>query len=395
MREPNESFAWKERFQLDPDVAFLNHGSFGACPKPVFAEYQRIQRELELQPVRFLGREFRDRMAAARTALAEYVGADADDLVYVPNTTTGLNMAAQSIALRPGDEVLATDHEYGALDRMWRFLCQKAGAHYVRAPISVPILSAEHVVEEVWSHITDRTRVLFISHITSPTALILPIQPLIERARDAGITTVVDGAHAPGQISLNLDELGADIYSGNCHKWMLAPKGSGFLHVRRGIQCMIDPLVVSWGWESDEPSGSQFVDYHEWQGTRDISAFLAVPTAIDFMQNNDWTSVRSRCHTLLSEFVPQWLEATGEDALASLSPKWLAQMATIAIPTSRWEAFKAALYDGYGVEAPTIWWNDRTLLRISVNAYNDRADLERLTAALHELIPQFREEASA
>lgn len=166
--------------------------------------------------------------------------------------------------------MLGTDHEYGALNRTWSFVCGKLGAQYLRAPIPVPIVSAEDVIDQVWSQVNERTRLLFLSRITSPTALILPIKPFIAKAREAGILTVIDGAHAPGMIPLDLDALGADAYAGNCHKWMMAPKGSGFLHVRRDVQHLIDALIVSWGWESDEPSSSQFVDHHEWQGTRDI-----------------------------------------------------------------------------------------------------------------------------
>jgi len=382
MTNGRRSENWKTRFLLEPDVHFLNHGSFGACPRPVFEEYQRIQLELERQPVRFLGREFRNRMAGARIELAAYLGADADDLTYVPNTTTGLNIVARSLNLQPGDEVLGTDHEYGALDRTWSFVCQQAGAHYLRAPISVPVVSADEVVEQVWSQVTERTRVLFISHITSATAVILPIEPLIAKAREAGIFTVIDGAHAPGMIPLDLDALGADAYSGNCHKWMLAPKGSGFLHVRRDVQHLIQPLIVSWGWQSDEPSSSQFVDYTEWQGTRDISAFLAVPAAIRFMEQHDWPTVAQRCSDLLHEYVPKILAATGQPALATNSLEWFTQMASFVIPTSDWQGLKNHLYDKYHIEAPTIWWNNKTLLRISVNAYTHAEDLNGLVRAL-------------
>jgi len=377
---------FREQFLLEQGVHFLNHGSFGACPQPVFDEYQRIQLELQRQPVRFLGREFRDRMAGARTELAAYVGVDANDLVYVLNATTGLNIVAKSLDLQPGDEVLGTDHEYGALDRTWSFVCQQHGARYARAPISVPIVSADEVVEQVWSHVTERTRVLFLSHITSPTAVILPIEPLIAKARAAGILTVIDGAHAPGQIPLDLDALGADVYAGNCHKWMMAPKGAGFLHVRREMQKLVDPLVVSWGWESEQPSSSRFVDYHEWQGTRDISAFLTVPAAIRYMQENDWDAVQAQCRHLLQAFIPQILAATGQAPIAPNAAQWQAQMVSFILPTDDWQGVKTRLYDNYSIEAPTIWWNNKTLLRISVNAYNTARELEQLARALSEIV---------
>jgi isopenicillin-N epimerase len=385
MTDHRRSEDWKPHFLLESDVHFLNHGCFGACPRSVFEEYQRIQLELERQPVRFLGREFRERMAGARTTLAAYLGADAEDLTYVPNATIGLNIVARSLNLQPGDEVLSTDHEYGAIDRMWSFVCGQVGAHYVRAPISVPIVSTEDVVEQIWSQVTERTRVLFLSHITSFTALILPIEPLIAKAREAGILTVIDGAQAPGVIPLDLDALGADAYSGNCHKWMMAPKGSGFLHVRRDVQHLIDPLVVSWGWESDEPSGSRFVDHHEWQGTRDISAFLSVPAAIRFMEEHDWPTVAKQCSNLLRDFIPRILAATGQAALSPATSDWYTQMASFAVPTENCQGLKTQLYDEYKIEAPVFRWNNQTFLRISVNAYNTAEDLNCVVDALKSL----------
>ncbi|MDD5564177.1 MAG: aminotransferase class V-fold PLP-dependent enzyme, partial [Thermoanaerobaculaceae bacterium] len=273
-------------FLLRPGVVYLNHGSFGACPRPVFERYQAWQRELEAEPVEFLGRRFAELMRDARGALAAFVGAGPDDLVFVPNATTGLNAVARSLRLKPGDEVLATDHEYGALDRTWTFVCEKRAARYVRRPLPLPIRSAEEIIDAVWSGVTGRTRVLFLSHVASTTAIILPVKELIGRARERGILTVIDGAHAPGQIPLDLAALGADFYAGNCHKWMNAPKGSAFLYARAGAQPLLEPLVVSWGWRSDRPGPSRFVDEHEWQGTRDVAAYLAVPAAIEFMREH-------------------------------------------------------------------------------------------------------------
>ncbi|MBI3975655.1 MAG: aminotransferase class V-fold PLP-dependent enzyme, partial [Armatimonadetes bacterium] len=212
-------------FLLRPDVIFLNHGSFGACPRPVFEAYQGWQRELEAQPVEFLGRRFPDLMREARTALAGFVGADPDDLVYVPNATTGVNIVARSLPLEPGDEVVSTDQEYGAAEKIWRFVCERRGARFIQAPLPVSVGAREQIVEALWAQVTPRTRVLFFSHLTSPTAVILPVAELVRRAREAGIITVIDGAHAAGQIPFALDALGADFYAANCHKWMCAPKG--------------------------------------------------------------------------------------------------------------------------------------------------------------------------
>ncbi len=269
----------RDEFLLDPDVIYLNHGSFGATPRPVFDSYQRWQRELERQPTEFLGRRAGILLEQSRTVLAEYLGTSSANLAYVTNATTGLNAAARSLALGPGDEVLASDHEYGALDRTWRFLAQKQGFQYINQPIPLPVTTPEAFVEALWQGVTPRTRVIFISHITSPTALIFPVEAVCQRARAQGILTVIDGAHVPGHLPLNLDALGADYYSGNLHKWLCAPKGAGFLYARSERMHTIEPLVVSWGYKSEQPGPSPLVDYIEWQGTRDISAFFTVPDA--------------------------------------------------------------------------------------------------------------------
>lgn len=377
----------RDLFLLRPDVIFLNHGAFGACPRPVFEAYQRWQLALERQPVEFLGRRFEYLMGQARAALGAFVGAAADDLVYVPNATTGLNVVARSLPLTPGDEVLATDHEYGALDRTWRFVCGKRGARYVRQPVPLPIESAGQVVETMWARVTERTRVLFVSHITSPTAITLPIAELVRRAQEAGIITVVDGAHAPGQIPLDLEALGADFYSGNCHKWMMSPKGSAFLYARREMQSLLEPLVVSWGWESDSPGPSQLVDHHQWQGTYDIAPFLAVPAAIVFMEEHDWPQVRQTCHELVR--YARWaIEAlTGLAPITPDAPEWFAQMAAFPLPQCDGKSLQRRLYDQFDIEIPVITWNERQFVRVSIQGYNTQADVDALVEALRALLP--------
>jgi isopenicillin-N epimerase len=375
----------RDLFLLRPDVVFLNHGSFGACPRPVFETYQRWQLELERQPVEFLGRRFEPLMRQARAALGAYVGAEPDDLVYVPNATTGLNIVARSLPLAAGDEVLSTDHEYGALDRTWRFMCRRRGARYVRQPVPLPITSSEQVVGTIWAGMTARTRVLFVSHVTSPTAVILPVAELVRRARQAGIITVVDGAHAPGQIPLDLEAMGADFYAGNCHKWMMAPKGSAFLYARREAQPLLEPLVVSWGWESDEPGPSRFVDHHEWQGTREIAPFLAVPAAIQFMEQHGWARVRRACHELVRYARRAIAGLTGLPPITPDAPEWFAQMASIPLPPCDAQALQRRLYDDFAVEVPIIDWHDRQFVRVSVQGYNTQADIDALIEALHDL----------
>ena len=205
----------RDEFLLDPDVVFLNHGSFGACPRDVFARYQELQLELERQPVAFLGRRLDGLLADARAALGAYVGADPDDVVFVQNATAGVNLAAWALDLQPGDEVLSTNLEYGAVDLAWKHVCSHAPTRYVRMPVAVPL---QDPIEEIWGGVTEHTRALFLSHITSRTALQLPVEELCSRARDRGIATIVDGAHVPGHIPVDLRALDVDYYAGNCHK---------------------------------------------------------------------------------------------------------------------------------------------------------------------------------
>ena len=285
----------RAEFLLDPEVTFLNHGSFGACPRAVLERYQEWQLELERQPVLFLARRIDGLLEEARTALGAYVGADPDDLVFLPNATSGVSVAAWPLGLQPGDQVLSTNLEYGALDLLWEHVCGDFGARYVRTPIPLPLASEDEFVETVWAGVTPRTRVLFLSHHTSSTALSLPVAELCRRARERGIRTVVDGAHVPGHFPLDLRELDVDFYAGNCHKWLCAPKGAGFLYVRRELQRDIHPLVISWGYKGDDPTFSQ---RHEEQGTRDPAAYLTVPFAIEWQRDHHWDDVRARCHGL-------------------------------------------------------------------------------------------------
>jgi isopenicillin-N epimerase len=406
----------KADFLLEPSIHFLNHGSFGACPRPVFEAYQRWQTELEWQPVEFLGRRATELLAESRAALAAYLGAAADDVVYFPNPTTAINMVARNVArlacarsgasiakhsapeavkpslrLHPGDEILTTDHEYGALDRTWRYICAQIGVRYVQRPILLPVTTHADFVEHFWAGVTERTRIIFISHITSPTALTFPVAEICRRARVAGILTIVDGAHAPGQVPLNLAELGADIYTGACHKWLCAPKGAAFLYARPEVQLWLEPLVVSWGWEAEKPSPSRFVDWHEWQGTRDLAAYLTVPAAIRFQAEHAWDDVRRRCHQLA-------VATRGRiDTLTGLPPicpdTWFTQFFAARLPECDLDVLKARLYDEHRIEAPLIRWNGQAFIRVSFQAYNDEDDADALVLALARLLPAIASDA--
>jgi isopenicillin-N epimerase len=383
--------ALKDQFLLDPDVVFLNHGSFGATPRPVFEKYQEWQRVLERQPVQFMLRNLMDWLAEARQILANYLHVHADDLVYIPNVTFGVNMVARSLTLGPGDEVLASDHAYGACDRTLEFVCNKTGASYQRQPISVPVASPDAAVEQFWQGVTPRTRVIFLSHITSPTALRLPVEAICRRAREAGILTLIDGAHAVGQIPLDVETIGADFYTGNCHKWLLSPKGSAFLHVRRDKQDLIEPLVVSWGWKGDSvfTTGAAFPDSLQWMGTQDPAAYLSVPSAIQFQAEHDWPAVVQDCHALVCQALHRISDVTHLAPLYPDNAGFYCQMAVAPLPpVADLVGFRARLYDEYNIEVPLVQWKQHQFIRISVQGYNNQADIDALLRALALLLPQ-------
>jgi len=279
----------REPFLLDPAVTYLNHGAYGATPRPVFESYQRWQRELEREPVDFISRKGTERLAHSRAVLAEYLGTERDNLVYVNNGTVGLNIVARSLRLGPGDELLTTDHEHGGIDRLFRFMAEKLGFKLVKYQVGLPVTTHQEFVDRFMSHVTPRTRVILISHLTSPTSLVFPVREICARARAAGIQTIIDGSHVPGQLALALPEVDPDFYVGILHKWLCAPKGCAFLYVRPSAQDLLDPLVVSWGWEPKNPGPSKFVEYHEWQGSRDFSAYLSVPARSRFSASTTGT----------------------------------------------------------------------------------------------------------
>jgi len=380
----------RELFLLDPDVIFLNHGSFGACPKPVFAELQRWQLEMERNPVEFLGRRSAALLRAARQRLATYLDAALDDLVFVPNATTGVNTVARSLQLQPGDEVLTTDHEYGACDATWRLVCERAGAHYRRVQIPLPF-DAESFVARLMAAVTPRTRLIFLSHITSNTALIFPVAALCAAARERGIATLVDGAHAPGQIDLSLNAVGADFYTGNCHKWLCAPKGAAFLHVRPEHHAAVHAPVVSWGYVASESEGghTEFDAYVgqtllerrlQWQGTHDIAAWLSVPAALDFLTAHGWPERRAECHTRALALQARvgarnGLKPIGRD-------EDFGQMVPIPVRCSEPEALRARLFEQHRIEVPVTQHAGQVFVRVSVQAYTSDAELLVLENAL-------------
>lgn len=370
-------------YLLDPSVIFLNHGSFGACPIPVFETYQYWQRELERQPVEFLSRRITGLLAESRERLGKFLGVSGDDIVYFPNPTTAVNMVVRSLNLQPGDEILTSSHEYGAMDRTWQYICRHTGARYIRQDISLPVHDHEAFVNQFMQGVTTRTKVIFLSHITSPTALIFPVEEIVRKAKRAGILTIIDGAHAPGHIPVNLEIIGADIYTGALHKWLGAPKGSAFLYVRKELQKMFDPLIVSWGYESENPGTSRFIDYHEWQGTRDLSAYLSVPAAITFQEQHNWRQIQENCHKLVILARQRINSITGLNSISPDTGEWIGQMCAIRVPNQSEHDLQKWLYENYRIEIPFIRWRGDTFLRLSVQAYNDQADINLLAQAIN------------
>jgi isopenicillin-N epimerase len=385
-----------KHFLLREDVVFLNHGSFGACPRPVFEAYQEWQLELERQPVAFLGSsKLTERMAASRAALAVEVGTAPEDIVGVVNATEGLNIAIQSLDLKAGDEILTTDHEYSALEKTWAYVCRRTGAKVVVVKVPMPFVSEAAFTDTLVGAFTDRTRVLFLSHITSPTAIVFPIERAIKEAKARGIWTVIDGAHAPGHIPLDLTAMDVDVYSGNLHKWLMTPKGSAFLYVRPSLQKLINPLVISHGWTSDSkapdakgPFGnSPFIDEIEMQGTRDPAAWLSVPAALAFRKEHGWPSVQRQCRELAQETARRLGALT---SLAPLSaPEFCApQMIAIPIPDTGLDPkdFHDTLLERYRIEIPVFKWQDHYIVRLSVQGYNSKPQMDILIAALTEIL---------
>ncbi|WP_395047745.1 aminotransferase class V-fold PLP-dependent enzyme [Flavobacterium sp.] len=376
----------KSQFLLDKTITFLNHGSFGACPKLIFEEFQRFQLELENEPVQFIQKKLNGYLKIARESLAKFVGCEAQDLYFTPNPTFAINTIMRSLNLQEGDEILTTNHEYGAMDRVWNFYCKKTGVKYIRQEISLPILSKEQILEEFWKGYTVKTKVVFINQMSSATALLFPVKEICDKAQELGLITIVDGAHIPGHIDLNIQELNPDYYTGTLHKWMLAPKGSSFLYVKKEFQNDLDPLVVSWGYESLFPGESQFLDYHEQQGTRDVSAFLCTPTVVSFLENNNWKQKSKDCKQIILDNYQRFCDLLGTKPICPITSEFLGQMASIPVKTDSAQELKDLLYDKYKIQIPVMPINGNYYIRYSINAYNSQEDLDILYAALQDII---------
>jgi isopenicillin-N epimerase len=390
-------------WHLDPQVDFLNHGSFGACPKAVLAFQRRLQLRLEREPVRFFVDEWEGLWDAARRAMAAFVGARPADLVFVANATTGVNAVLRSLKFKPGDELLVTDYEYNACRNVLNFVAAAAGAKVVVVKLPFPLDSAAQITAAVLARVTRRTRIALLDHVTSQTAVILPLAELVRELAARGVDTLVDGAHAPGMIELNLQKLGAAYYTGNCHKWLCAPKGAAFLYVRADRQKPIRPLVISHGANALRTDRSRFLLEFGWMGTADPSACLSVGEAIRFMGAllpGGWPAIRARnralalaarevlCAALQIEkpCPEEMIGAMASVPIPDFTPRELAQLARNPEP------LRGRLLRGFGIEVPSMPWPaaPRRLLRISAQLYNSLPQYERLATALQTMFNRRR-----
>ena len=385
----------KNQFLLDNKVTFLNHGSFGACPKVIFNEYQSWQKKLENQPVKFLDqfRDFGPNMTNVREALSKKINCNVNNLVPVVNATTGLNAIIKSLHFKKGDEVIISNHEYGALEKTWQFIKTKYKIKITIAKVSLPITSEEKFIKDFVKKFTSKTKILFLSHITSPTALLFPIKKLVKIAKQHKIITIIDGAHAPGHIDLNLKNLNADFYSGNCHKWMMSPKGAAFMWSSSKYKNHLDPLIVSHGWNKKNNSinqkgalgNSRFIDMFEYNGTKDPAAWLSVPASIKYINDKKNTKLFIAQSKVLYNFALK-LSKTFKMPLLGDRKFLPPLMISVPIPKVKEIEFQRKLYKNYKIEIPIIPWENKSFARISYQLYNSIKDLEKLEYAFKKLL---------
>ena len=374
----------KDLFLLDDNITYLNHGSYGACPIPVFEKYQNWQRKLEEQPVQFMTKIIWENLKISRDTLGKFLGCSGEDLVLFPNPTTAVNNIIENLNLSQNDEVLMTQHEYGALVRAWLRSSKKNNFLIIQQHIDLPLHSKNMFVNQFLSGVTKNTKVIFISQITSQTGLIFPVKEVCDYARQKGIITIIDGAHVPGHIDLNVSDLSCDYYTGACHKWMCAPKGSSFLFVKKSLQADLRPQIMSWGEEGEDPGPSQFLMDFQWQGTKDMSAFLSIPSAINFLEDNDWREKRKVSKNLILEVSKSFRDIFGTESLF-LNKDWIGQMVSHPLPPNMTLDLKEKLWKEYMIEVPIFEWNNQKFIRVSAHFYNRASDMEILISALKSI----------
>ena len=380
---------------LDPGVTFLNHGSFGSCPTSILEFQNQIRLRLERQPIRFFVRDLEELWDHARQELAAFVGAGPEDLVFIPNATAGINTVLRSLTFQADDELLVTNHEYNACRNALNYVAARAGAKVVVVNLPFPLSSLADVVQAIESRVTPRTRLALVDHVTSQTGLVLPLGAIVHSLARRGVDVLVDGAHAPGMVPLDLAGLGAAYYTGNCHKWLCAPKGAAFLHVRRDRQESIRPLVISHGANSSRSDRSRFLIEFGWMGTGDPSAALSVPEAIRFMGSllpGGWPAVMQRNRELALAGRKLVCEALGIER--PCPDEWIGSLASLPLPDALTDApSKSPLYldplqdwlmEHGNLEVPVIPWPapPKRLIRISAQLYNSLSQYRQLAQAL-------------
>jgi isopenicillin-N epimerase len=390
-----EPFA--RHWTLDPDVTFLNHGSFGACPKPVLEAQSELRARLEREPVDFMARQWEARMDEARTALARFVGADPEGVALVSNATAGVNTVLRSLTFSPADEILVIDQGYNACRNAARFVADRTGATLVVAPVPFPLTRPEEITDAILERVTPQTRLALVDHVTSATGLVLPIEAIVRGLQARGVDTLVDGAHAPGMLPLSLDALGAAYYTGNCHKWMCTPKGSAFLYVRKDRQHLVHPLVISHGSNADRQDRSLFRLEFDFTGTQDPTGWLVIPEAIRFMGSllpGGWDALRARNHALALHARAILCGALGIAAPAPES--MIGSLATVPLPPGPASSLRplavdpimTTLFDQHRIEVLASTWpaTPGRILRVSAQIYNEESQYVRLAGALKTIL---------
>jgi isopenicillin-N epimerase len=383
----------KQHWLLDPAVTFLNHGSFGATPRVVLAKQDALRQQLEAEPVRFMVRELEPLLDEARAAVAAFVGATPDDIALLPNATAGINAVLRSLDLDKNDELLVTSHEYNALRNALEHVASLSGAKIVAVGIPFPIASPDVIVERVLAAVTDRTRLLLVDHVTSQTALVFPIARLAAELSARGIDTLVDGAHAPGMLPLDLSSLGAAYYTGNLHKWVCAPKGAAFLYVRRNRRYTIHPASISHGYNAARKDRSRYHLEFDWTGTFDPTAWLAVPESLRFIASlvpGGWAEVMERNHALALQArdllcdALQIAKPAPDEMLGSMAAVPLPDGNAAEAPSLYGDPLQDVLLARHSIEVPIVPWPHppKRLLRVSAMLYNELAEYEQLAAAL-------------
>jgi isopenicillin-N epimerase len=386
--------ALKAEWNLRPGMIYLNHGSFGPPPRAVREARQQWQDALDSQPMNFFVRELEPNLRLARERVAQFVGTTADNLIFVENATVGMNIIADSFPLAAGDEVLLTDHEYGAVQRIWRRACDKVGAKSQVVELPIPFRMAAETADALLAAATERTRLIVVSHISSPTAVTLPVADVCRAARTRGIAIAIDGPHAVAQVPLAIDRLDCDFYTASCHKWLSAPFGSGFLYAHPRQQTHIKPPVLSWG---RLPPGKidSWADEFTWSGTRNPVAYLAVPAAIDFLEQVGLETFRARTHWLAQYARRCICDLTNLEPLVPEDPTWYGSMAHVPLsPTATNETcavsspLQHVIWQRFGIEVPIVDFRGRRYIRVSCHLYNDTSHIDRLVSGLKELLAE-------